>query len=277
MTALDNSKLRKVKMLILYDGTTSVCGIKARVTLFEKGLEFVSRNIDLRKGEQFAPDYLALNPNAVVPTLIDSDDIILESSIIIQYLEDIGSAPSLLPESPLDRARMRLWLKRIDDPIHPSTGTLTHATAFRPAFLQKSPKEQKAHFAAMPDPARRSQQEVVYRDGLDAPIVANSIRIFDKFVIDAEATLTEGDFLAGGRYSLVDAAATPYINRLDALKLLPVWAETAPNVLAWYARIKERPSFKAMVTDYLTEEDSALFDAVDDSTADKARKILNAK
>jgi glutathione S-transferase len=50
----------------------------------------------------------------------------------MQYIEDIGPAPSLLPESPLDRARMRLWLKRIDDPIHPSTGTITHATAFRP-------------------------------------------------------------------------------------------------------------------------------------------------
>ena len=129
----------------------------------------------------------------------------------------------------------------------------------------------------MPDPARRSRQEVVYRDGFDAPIVANSIRIFDKFVIDAEAALTGNDFLAGGRYSLADAAATPYINRLDALKLLPVWAETAPNVLAWYARIKERPSFKAMLTDYLTEEDIARFDAVDDSAADRAREILNAK
>ena len=130
-------------MLVLYDGTTSVCGIKARVTLFEKGLKFESRNIDLRKGEQFAPDYLTLNPNAVVPTLIDGDDIILESSVIIQYLEDIGPAPSLLPESPLDRARMRLWLKRIDDPIQPATGTLTHATAFRPAFLKKRQKNKK--------------------------------------------------------------------------------------------------------------------------------------
>ncbi len=264
-------------MLILYDGTTSVCGIKARVTLFEKGLEFESRNIDLRKGEQFAPEYLELNPNAVVPTLIDGDNIILESSVIMQYIEDIGPAPSLLPESPLDRARMRLWLKRIDDPIHPSTGTITHATAFRPAFLKKTPEEKIAHFAAMPDPARRARQEAVYKDGLDAPIVANSVRIFDKFVIDAEAALTKNEFLAGDRYSLADAAATPYINRLDALKLLPVWSETAPHVLDWYDRIKRRPSFKAMLTDYLTEEDIARFDAIDDSTADKAREILDAK
>ena len=65
-------------MLILYDGTTSVCAIKVRLALAEKGLEFKSRNIDLRKGEQFAADYLNLNPNAVVPTLVDNDEVILE-------------------------------------------------------------------------------------------------------------------------------------------------------------------------------------------------------
>ena len=264
-------------MLVLYDGTTSVCGIKARVTLFEKGLKFESRNIDLRKGEQFAPDYLTLNPNAVVPTLIDGDDIILESSVIIQYLEDIGPAPSLLPESPLDRARMRLCLKRIDDPIHPATGTLTHATAFRPAFLKKTPEEQKAHFADMPDPARRARQEAVYRDGLEAPIVANAIRTFDKFVRDAETALAQHDYLAGPAYSLADAAATPYITRLNALKLFTVWQDDCPRIIDWYDRIRARPSYQAMITDYLTAEDIARFDVIDDSTAEKAREILGRK
>ncbi|MBK20537.1 MAG: hypothetical protein CMM52_17035 [Rhodospirillaceae bacterium] len=262
-------------MLILYDGTTSVCGIKARVTLAEKGFDFESRNVDLRKGEQFAPEYLKLNPNAVVPTLIDGEEIIVESSVIIQYLDDIGTdGPSLLPKTPLDRAQMRLWLKRIDDPIHPATGTLTHATAFRPLFLKKSPEEQKAHFEAMPDPARRARQEAVYKDGLDAPIVANAVRTFDQFVKDAETALTRNEYLAGPAYSLADAAATPYINRLDVLKLLSVWQTECPNVMGWYDRIRERPSFKSMITDYMTVEDVARFEAIDDSTADKARQIL---
>lgn len=263
-------------MLILYDGTTSVCGIKARVTLAEKGLPFESRNVDLRKGEQFAPEYLKLNPNAVVPTLIHGDAIILESSVIMQYVDEIDAdGPSLQPEDPLNRARMRLWLKRIDDPIHPATGTLTHATAFRPAFLKKSPEEQKAHFAAMPDPARRARQEAVYRDGLDAPFVANAVRTFDKFVKDAEIALAQNDFLAGPTYSLADAAATPYITRLDALQLLPVWQQDSPRLDAWFDRIRARPSFKAMITDYLTKEDIARFAAIDDSTAEKACAILD--
>ena len=106
-------------MLILYDGTTSVCAIKVRLALAEKGLEFKSRNVDLRKGEQFADGYLKLNPNAVVPTLVDNDEVILESSIIMQYLEDLAPEKPLLPKTPLNRAKMRLWLTRVDNSIHP--------------------------------------------------------------------------------------------------------------------------------------------------------------
>ena len=64
-------------MLTLYDGTTSVCAIKVRLALHEKGIAFDSHNIDLRAGEQFDPDTPKLNPNAVVPTLVDSDDVVI--------------------------------------------------------------------------------------------------------------------------------------------------------------------------------------------------------
>lgn len=263
-------------MLILYDGTTSVCAIKVRLVLAEKGIDFKSRTLDLRKGDQFDPDYLKLNPGAVVPTLLDGDEIIRESSVIMQYLEDLAPTPTLLPATPVDRARMRIWLKRIDDPIHPSTGILTHATAFRASFLAKSPEDQKAHFAKMPDPGRRARQEAVYRDGLAAPIVADAVRAFDKLFADMDAALATGDFLAGPAYSLADAAATPYANRLRDLHLLPVWTERYPRVAGWFERIQARPSFTAAVTDYFTEKDAAHFAGVDRNAPALAREILAA-
>jgi len=263
-------------MLTLYDGTTSVCAIKVRLTLAEKGLAWESRTLDLRRGDQFDADYLKLNPGAVVPTLVDGDAVIIESSVIMQYLEDLQPEPTLLPETPLDRARMRLWLKRIDDPTHPACGVLTHATAFRQSFLAKSPEEQKAHFAKMPDPARRARQEAVYREGLDAPIVAGAVRTHDKLLVDMEAALAAAPWLAGSRYSLADAAATPYVNRLSNLGLLDVWAESCPRVLDWFARVRERPSFKAAVTDYFTEKDAAHLAGIAPDTPDKVRAILAA-
>jgi glutathione S-transferase len=267
-------------MLILYDGTTSVCAIKVRCVLAEKGLAFQSRTLDLRKGEQFDVDYLKLNPGAVVPTLIDrsegGDEVIVESSVIMQYLEDVSPEPTLLPDSPADRARMRLWLKRIDDPVHPSTGILTHATAFRPSFLAKSAAEQKAHFDKMPDAGRRARQESVYRDGLDSPIVAGAVKTFDTFFTDMDAALAKNDYLAGPAYSLADAAATPYANRLRDLKLLPVWTDKFPRVADWLARIEARPSFTAAVTDYFTPEDAGHFANIDEGAPALARKILAA-
>ena len=261
-------------MLILYDGTTSVCAIKVRLALAEKGLKFKSRNIDLRKGEQFAGNYLKLNPNAVVPTLVDNDAVILESSIIMQYLEDLTAEKSLLPKTPLDRAKMRFWLKRIDDLIHPSAGILTHATAFRPSFLKKSAKEQKEFLEKIPDKGRRARQEVVYRDGLSAVIVVNAIQTFDKFIKDMEFDLKTHDFIAGPDYSLADVAATPYINRLEALKLLDVWKDVAPRVINWFEHIRQRPSFQAAVVAYLTDADILQFKSIDNSGTVKAREIL---
>lgn len=261
-------------MLTLYDGTTSVCAIKVRLTLAEKGLAWESRTLDLRRGDQFDPDYLKLNPGAVVPTLVDESAVIVESSVIMQYCEDIAPEPSLLPKTPLDRARMRLWLKRIDDPVHPACGILTHATAFRASFLARTPAEQAAHFAKMPDPARRARQEAVYRDGLAAPIVAGAVRTFDKMLRDMEAALAGAPFLAGPDYSLADAAATPYVNRLHNLGLLGVWADAAPRVADWFARIRARPSFKRAVTDYFTAADAAHLAGVPDDAPDRVRAIL---
>jgi len=263
-------------MLILYDGTTSVCAIKVRLTLAEKGLAFESRTLDLRRGDQFEPDYLKLNPGAVVPTLIDVDEVITESSVIMQYLEDIAPEPPLLPASPADRARMRLWLKRIDDPVHPSTGILTHATAFRPSFLAKSAADQKAHFDRMPDAGRRARQESVYRDGLTSPIVAGAIATMDRLFADMHAALGASDFIAGPAYSLADAAATPYANRMRDLTLLPVWTERYPRIGDWLARIEARPSFRAAVTDYFTDADAGHFAHVDAGAPALAREILAA-
>lgn len=261
-------------MFTLYDGTTSVCAIKVRLVMAEKGLDYESRTLDLRKGEQFRDDYLKLNPNAVVPTLLHDGEVIIESSVIMQYLEDFQPDPALLPPHPIDRARLRLWLKRIDDPVHPACGTLTHATAFRASFLALTPAQQAARLAKLPDPARRARQSAVYKDGLDAPIVVDAAKIFDRLIGDMEAALANAPWLAGDAYTLADAAATPYVNRLDMLGLLAIWTGSHPRLNDWYARIRARPSFDAAVTDYFTATDAGHFAGVDADAPDKLRAKL---
>ena len=265
-------------MLTLYDGTVSVCAIKVRLTLEEKGIPYESRTLDLRRGDHLKPDYLAINPGGVVPTLIDGDETIPESSVIIQYLEDICPEPTALPDAPADRARLRLWLKRIDEPLHPACGVLTHATAFRPSFLAMTAEQQHARLDSLPDPGRRARQEAVYRDGLAAPIVKDAAQVFDRFFRDMETALAaRGPFLCGDRWTLADAAATPYANRaFNDLGLTPVWAGTCPRVMEWFEAMCARPSFDAAVTRYFTPKDAVHFGGIDEEAPVKMKEMLEA-
>lgn len=263
-------------MLKLYDGTTSVCAIKVRLALFEKSIPFESHNIDLRAGDQFDPAYLKLNPNAVVPTLDDNGSIVTESSVIMHYLEDrFGDTASLLPDTPFDRARMRLWMKRIDDAVHPSIGTLTHATVYRPGFLALNDEDRAARLAKIPDANRRARFTAVYKDGLDAPIVINAVKTLNALVLDMQTALEGADYLAGPGYSLADAAVTPYANRLFDLGLLGLWAMDAPRVFDWFGAIRERANFVPAVTDYMTDADRAAYSTMEADTPMRVKEILD--
>ena len=105
-------------MLYLYHSTTSVCAIKVRLTLDEKGLAYDGKLLNLRVGEQHAPDYVKLNPNHVVPTLIHDGKVIIEFTLIIEYLDEMFPASPLMPADPYARAIARLWMKRIDDYLY---------------------------------------------------------------------------------------------------------------------------------------------------------------
>jgi glutathione S-transferase len=262
-------------MLTLYDGTTSVCAIKVRLALLEKGVPFRSHNIDLRAGDQFDPDYLNLNPNAVVPTLLDGETVILESSVILHYVEDTHPEPTLLPLDAHARARMRLWMKRVDDIVHPSIGNLTHATAYRPAFLRLDKEGRVKRLAKIPDENRRTRFAAVYEQGLEAPVVIGAVKVVNTLMRDMEAALAETAFLAGPTYSLADCAVTPYAHRLFDLGLLGLWAADCPNLFRWYGAIRERANFAPAITDYLTEADRALFNNMDAETPGKVKAILD--
>ena len=74
--------------LILHHFNNSVCSEKVRMVLNEKSLGWESREVDLFKGEQFRPEYLKLNPKAVVHTLVHGDRVLTESTLIAEYLDE---------------------------------------------------------------------------------------------------------------------------------------------------------------------------------------------
>lgn len=255
---------------VLYEHSTSVCAIKVRLTMLEKGLDYEGRFVDLRRGAQFDPAYLRLNPGAVVPTLVHDGDVLTESSVIQYYLEDVSPSPPLMPPEPLARYRVRRFMKIIDDPIHPACGVLTQAISFRKDFRDQEKIE--ARMARIPDPRRRERQRSVFAEGLSSPFVADAVRDFDSFLREMEETLADGPYLGGNAYSLADAAATPYVNRLEMIGVRGVWSTSCPRVMDWYGRVRARPSFEAGVTRHFTEDDADRMRPVD--AADRFAEIL---
>ena len=93
----------------LYHHGSSVCAAKVRFAMDEKELEWDGVYIDILKGEQFDPEYLKLNPKGVVPTLVHDDLVIPDSTVIIEYLDQVAPETSVHPADPWERAQVRYW------------------------------------------------------------------------------------------------------------------------------------------------------------------------
>ena len=98
----------------------SLAAYRVRVALNLKGIAFEEIPIDLLKGEQFAESYRAINPQMVVPALVDNDGVVLAQSMaIIEYLEEAYPQPPLLPAAPRGRARVRMLAQIVAADAHP--------------------------------------------------------------------------------------------------------------------------------------------------------------
>lgn len=108
-------------MLKLYNYFRSSASFRVRIALNLKGLpyEYLAVHLTRAGGEQFDDAYRVLNPDAVVPTLVDAGTAITQSLAICEYLEDTHPEPPLLPRAPLDRAAVRALALTIACEIHP--------------------------------------------------------------------------------------------------------------------------------------------------------------
>jgi len=104
----------------LYSFWRSLAAYRVRIALKLKGQEFDTITTDLLSGDQFSQEFMALNPQSMVPALVlDDDNILTQSMAILEYLEELFPSPSLLPEEPIERAKVRsLCMIAVAD-IHP--------------------------------------------------------------------------------------------------------------------------------------------------------------
>ena len=105
--------------LKLYGYFRSSAAFRVRIALNLKNLDYENAAIHLRRNDQTTPDYLAVNPQGLVPTLDDDSRTLIQSLAIIEYLDETYPDPPLLPGHPADRARVRALAEIVACDIHP--------------------------------------------------------------------------------------------------------------------------------------------------------------
>jgi glutathione S-transferase len=259
-------------MLELYHSVNSVCAQKVRVVLAEKGLAYREHLMTLR-GDQFDERYMKLNPNAVVPTLVHDGRPVIESSVILYYLDEAFPEPPLMPKDLHLRVRVRQLNKLIDEYVHNSCTILTFATAFRPWFAGLSGEEIEQRLARSPSKQRTEYKRDVALHGLDSRYVREALGHHEKLLKSMASALAEGPWLAGEAFSLADAAVIPYILRLDLLHLKDFFS-TVKGVDAWYQRMRARPSVKKELLERMTAQDKAPFEKLEPDPWPKVKELV---
>ncbi len=234
-------------MLELYHYNNSICSERVRMVLHEKRVtDWVSHHVDLFKGEQFASEYIKLNPRAETPTLVHDAAIIRESSLVCEYIDDVYAEPALKPKDPVGVAHMREWVKRSDDHLYETVASLSFVSIFRQTLTDKGAKAREQHFRSQTDLPRVMRQRSCVESGFGSDYVVRGVYNIMKLADDLDEHLKlEGPWLLGKQYTLAEIDYSPFLARLEALEMLDLFFGGKRAVSRWWDACKDRQSFGA--------------------------------
>lgn len=228
---------------VLHNAPQSTCSQRVRYVLHAKGKAFEEHKLDLFKGDQLRPEYLAINPNGVVPTLLHHGAAVTDSAVIVEYLEDIlGDIAPLRPRDPLDVAEMRAMMRFIDEVPTPAIRVPSYNLAFLPHYQSMSEEE----FQALCDskPLRREFLMKMGRSGFPQADMDEALGRLQRG-IDRMATwlsASSGPWLMGKDMTLADISIMPVIVRMDDINLDGMWRD-APEIRHWLDNIKATDAY----------------------------------
>ena len=239
----------------LYHHPLSVCSMKARLALVEKGLAWNDHAVDIVQAqEQLEPWYIRLNPKGVVPTLVhhqgESEQVVNDSAVIIRYVAEQQEGISILPVDDEKRALMERLIKLADEidlqilsyAKHPSmekSEQVLQARIRKSEELAGANPELSEQYAVA---AERSRRNSKFR--VDPAHVGQIEAAAQAALSFAGEQLARHDYLAGDDYSLADVIWTVVLSRLELLGYGDWIAEAqAPELADYYSRMQARESF----------------------------------
>ena len=229
-------------VLVLYHSPYSTCSQKVRLALAEKGLEYTSREISFAREEQLTPEYLKLNPNGVVPTLVHDGEPVTDSSCIMEYLDEVFPQPPLAPATALGRARLRAWLRYFEEVPTAAARVPSFQRVFLPILSRVRSAEQFDQAAARRPIRKGFYQKMHSGRGFADEELRNSIEQLQQTVDRIEGALASAPWILGESFSLAECCVIPLVDRIDDLGMHTLWAER-PRFTDWFQRIRLRPSY----------------------------------
>ena len=226
--------------LELYNAPVSTCSQKVRMALTEKALAWTDHVIQFERGDHLSDGYLNLNPNGVVPTLIHDGNVIGDSSVINEYLDDVFPEQPLRPSKPVALAHMRMWRQYIDEVPTEAIRYPSFNAHFVRITASMSDRDFEAYTARLP--LRKHFYQRMGRTGFPKPEVDAALDRLRQTVERMDKSLGETKWLANDMFTLADISVMPTIVRMEDLGLAHIWADL-PRVKDWYARLQERPAF----------------------------------
>lgn len=228
-------------MLELLNNPISTCSQKVRLTLHEKGLPFSDTKIDFRQKEHLTPEYLKLNPDGVVPTLLHDGHPILDSSVIMEYLDEVFPDTPLSPADPYDRAKMRKWLRFIEE----VPTVAIRIPSFNMAFMRHRKDLSDDDLTKDTDARtlRRTFYQEMGRNGFSDARLNESLTRLTETVTRMNGALATNEWLCGP-LSLADFCVVPTIDRMRDLGLDYLW-DGLPDFARWWNAMQARPAYQA--------------------------------
>lgn len=227
---------------VFYGFPLSTSTQRVRLCQHHKGISFEDKNVDLLKLEHLSSEYLALNPQGQVPTLVVAGQPLYEASIINEFLEELYPERPLMPRDPVLRARIRAFVKYVDSGPTVDIAIPTYRAWVIPVLsaLPKEPLLRQVERAPLPVHRNRWLRSV-HNEITDDDVDTAYKRVED-FLARMETLLGDGPFLFSTAYTLADVEATPIVIRLQHLGRTDLIAKYR-RVEEWLSRVQELPNF----------------------------------
>jgi len=200
-------------MLTLYSHPISPNAKRIRILARELGLDFDVKNLDFGKGEHKAPDYLAKNPNGLVPTVEWDGRTLWESPAILYEIASAHPQAGLVPEDLALRSEMLRWMFWNTSHLGPAVFRVALETYIKPTFLDQQPDPEK---------------------------IESNTRDFEKYAGVLNGHLDGRDWILGERFSIADITVGTSV---DVTRVTEISLDATPAVAAWFGRLSERPSW----------------------------------